>query len=83
MTSIFLPSQNVSSVYFDIYFNKKNNKKDVFYCNVGVAMNLTMVQWKVCSKIECKEKLLVAKWDSLEKHVRKIKNEQEVQGCES
>lgn len=54
-----------------------------FYCNVGVAMNLTMVQWKVCSKIECKEKLLVTKWDSLEKHVRKIKNEQGVQGCGS
>jgi hypothetical protein len=73
----------VFGVYFDIYFNKKYNKKDVFYCNVGVAMKLTMVQWKVCSKIECKEKLLVTKWDSLEKHVRKIKNEQGVQGCGS
>jgi hypothetical protein len=29
----------------------------------------------VCTKMECKEKLFVPKWDSLEKHVRKKRNE--------
>jgi len=37
--------------------------------------NLTIIQCKVCTKIKCKEKMLVPKRNSLEKHVRKRKNE--------
>ncbi len=36
---------------------------------------LFVVRCIVCTKMECKEKLLVPKWDSLEKHVRKRRNE--------
>jgi hypothetical protein len=55
----------------------------MFYSNVDVVRNLTMVQWRDYSRIECKEKLLVTKWDSLEKHARKIKNKQGVESCGS
>lgn len=40
------------------------------------AKNLTSIQCMVCNKIECKEKLLVLQWDSLEKHAWERKNEQ-------
>jgi hypothetical protein len=36
------------------------------------------VRCKVYTKIEKKENLLVPKWDSFEKHVGKIKNEEAV-----
>ncbi len=36
---------------------------------------LFVVRCIVCAKMECKEKLLVPKWDSLEKHVKKRRNE--------
>jgi hypothetical protein len=35
--------------------------------------NLTIIESKVYTKIECKQKLLILKWDSLEKHVGKGK----------
>jgi hypothetical protein len=40
--------------------------------------NLLVVRCKVCTKIEKKEKLLVPKWDSLEKYAGKRKNEEGV-----
>jgi hypothetical protein len=40
--------------------------------------NLSIVKWKVCTKIKREHKLLVPKWDSLNKHVRKRKNEKGV-----
>jgi hypothetical protein len=38
--------------------------------------NLISIQCMVYNKIECKENLLVPKWDSLEKHAWERKNEQ-------
>ncbi len=40
--------------------------------------NLLIVRCKVYIKIERKQKLLIPKWDSFEKHARKRKNEEEV-----
>jgi hypothetical protein len=42
------------------------------------TINLLVVKCKVCTKIKRKKKLLVPKWDSLEKHVGKRKNEERV-----
>ncbi len=40
-----------------------------------VGGNMIIIQCKAYTKIECKEKLLIPKWDSLEYHVRKMENE--------
>jgi hypothetical protein len=37
--------------------------------------SLTIIPCKFWTKIKCKEKIIVPKWNSLEKHVRKRKNE--------
>jgi hypothetical protein len=40
---------------------------------IYVVRNLSIVKCKVCTKIECKFKLLVPKWDSFDKLVKKGK----------
>ncbi len=49
--------------------NKLPKAKEVVECH----RKLTMVHCKVCNKIEGHEKLLVPKFDSLQKHVGKHK----------
>jgi hypothetical protein len=64
-TKQMLKKINIIKKYQDFWFLKMPWVEANFYVNE----NLIIIQCKVCTKIKCKENLLVPKWNFLEKHV--------------
>ncbi len=48
-----------------MWFENKPQGQGIFYVE-----NLMTIRCKICTKVNNKKKLLVPKWDSLEKHVQ-------------
>jgi len=69
-TSKQMPKKiNTIKKYQDFWFLKMPWVEAIF----DVKENLMIIQCKLCTKIKCKEKLLIPKWNLLEKHMGKGK----------